>query len=112
MFQFTIPADGSSVPAADFAEAAKAAFANISGPLTDEEWGQVKAAIDASVVLVKGGHAGSESILAVCGGIGNPGHVIAPTGGSIISIDILQRPTPAQPVPVLESPSAPPKRSA
>jgi hypothetical protein len=101
VFNFTIPADGSSVSVDDFAAAAKETLASIS--LADEEKDQAKAAVDAAISLVKAGHVGSDKVYVAIGLHANPSH----TQDSIVSIGVYQRPAPPKPAAVVEEAEKP-----
>lgn len=105
MFNFTIPSDGSSVSAGDFAKAAEEAAAKFREAhkdiADDGEYAQVEAAISAAKVLVKGA---ADNVYVTIGGFSNaPG---AEKHG--VSIGVYHRPAPvaiASPAEVVAQPA-------
>lgn len=97
MFNFTIPADGSSVAADDFADAAKASLAVLE--VAEDEKAQAKGAADAAIALVKAGHAGAAHVYAVIGG--------QASNGALLSVGVYERPAPVAAAPVVAAPAAP-----
>lgn len=69
---FTIPADGSSVAAKGFPNAASAALASLTA--NDQEQAMATAAAAAAITLVEDGHAGSENVWAAISVHSNPRH--------------------------------------
>ena len=109
MFNFTIPADGSSVPAADFAAHAKAVLESLEDKFVGDEKAVARTAVDAATAIIKAGHLGAAHVYAVIGG--HKQTASTPGLEDLVAVSVYARPAPAKPVPVLEAAPAPPVRT-